>query len=355
MARAFVTPRAQISRRDLIKMGAAGGAIALGGSILAACTGQTSSSSNTAVANAAQGKQLNAGMSNGGLAVDWYAQGKDVAEWWSGQLNTKLTWYDGQLDPVKQNAALMVASNKTWDWFAIAPQQAGTITQPVKQIIGAGTPMFQMISLIGAPTDNLDVIWIEQSSYEMGFQVTTALATAIGSKGNIIITQGPSAFTGAQERTRGFHDALKNFPGVKILAEDFADWDPNKSQALWRSYLNKWGSGQIQAGYFENDQMALAAQQVMQQAGRASEIKIGGADGMPPAIAAVKNGTMVATIRHSSSRMHQLPVILGFLLGHGLVTKSQVPNHLRMDGPVITHDDTLWQDTLTFFEKIFWM
>jgi len=88
-------------------MGMAGGAIAMAANIAAACTGRGIAEAATDAANAlGGGKSLKAAMSNGGLLVDWFAQGKDTATWWCKALNTDLTWYDGQLDPVKQRTAI---------------------------------------------------------------------------------------------------------------------------------------------------------------------------------------------------------------------------------------------------------
>ena len=49
--------------------------------------------------------------------------------------------------------------------------------------------------------------------------------------------------------------------------------------------------------------MALAAYNVMRAKGR-TDIKIGGCDAMPPALAAVADGRMHATVRNPSCRIH---------------------------------------------------
>ena len=50
-------------------------------------------------------KPLKAAFSNAGLQATWCAQGKQAAEWWGKLLNVEVTWFDGQLDAVKQRAA----------------------------------------------------------------------------------------------------------------------------------------------------------------------------------------------------------------------------------------------------------
>src|SRR3954447_13436676 len=49
-------------------------------------------------------KPLKAAFSNAGLQATWCAQGKQAAEWWGKLFNVEVTWFDGQLDAVKQRA-----------------------------------------------------------------------------------------------------------------------------------------------------------------------------------------------------------------------------------------------------------
>jgi ribose transport system substrate-binding protein len=70
-----------------------------------------------------------------------------------------------------------------------------------------------------------------------------------------------------------------------------------KVARIWESLLTKYPK--IDAAFFHNDDMALAAYKVMQAKGR-TETKIGGVDAMPPAIKAVQAGEMYATVRNPS-------------------------------------------------------
>jgi hypothetical protein len=56
--------------------------------------------------------------------------------------------------------------------------------------------------------------------------------------------------------------------------------------------------------------MAFDAPAVMEAADR-KNIKVGGVDGMPDAVRAVKSGRLAATMRHNSCQIPSLPVILG--------------------------------------------
>ena len=121
----------------------------------------------------------------------------------------------------------------------------------------------------------------------MGSAVTQALVTKMGGKGKIIMTQGALGHTGAQGRAKGFEMVVKQYPGIEVLDTQPADWDVSKTARLWETYLTKYP--QIDAAFFHNDDMALAAYNIMKAHNR-TNILIGGVDAMPPAIARSPTG-----------------------------------------------------------------
>ena len=83
-------------------------------------------------------KPLKAAFSNAGLQATWCAQGKPAAEYWGKLFNVEVTWFDGQLDAVKQRAAIDNMASQKWDFVAIQAFGIGTLTQPVQKMIDAG-------------------------------------------------------------------------------------------------------------------------------------------------------------------------------------------------------------------------
>ena len=93
-----------------------------------------------------------------------------------------------------------------------------------------------------------------------------------------------------------------------VLDTQPADWDVTKATRIWDSLLTKYPD--ISAAFFHNDDMALAAQNVMKARGR-DKILVGGVDAMPPAIEAVIDGRMLATVRNPSCRIHGGAIVAG--------------------------------------------
>ncbi|MFZ5672879.1 MAG: sugar ABC transporter substrate-binding protein [Pseudomonadota bacterium] len=315
------------SRRDLLKLASVAGAAGLFAPGLAALAKEAGKSE----------KPLKAAFSNAGLQATWCAQGKQAAEYWGKLFNVEVTWFDGQLDAVKQRAAIDNMASQKWDFVAIQAFGIGTLTAPVKKMIDAGTPVMDMDTLI-APLDTIDVhTFLAPDNEFMGASVTQALVNKLGGKGKIVMTQGALGHTGAQGRAKGFKSVVEKFPEIEVLDEQPADWDVTKVARIWETLLTK--HPQIDAAFFHNDDMALAAHKVMQAKGREG-ILIGGVDAMPPAIAAVSDGRMFATVRNPSCRIHGGAIIAGVAaVVHGTKTGEGIPKHIITDGPVVTKEN----------------
>jgi ribose transport system substrate-binding protein len=282
-------------------------------------------------------KPLKAAFSSIGLQVSWCAQGKQAAEHWGKMFNVDVTWFDGELSDAKQRTAIEDMANQKWDFVSIQPFSIDTLTGPVEKMIKAGVPVIDMDTLI-APLDQIDVhSFLAPDNDFMGAAVTQVLMDQIGGEGTVAMTQGALGHTGAQGRARGFWSVVRKYPKVKVVDSTSADWDVTKVASIWETLLSKFP--EIDAAYFHNDDMALAAYDVMKTHSR-TNIKIGGCDAMPPALQAVTDGRMVATVRNPSCLIHGGAIVAGVAAvvsgeknGTG---PGVIPKHVVMDGPVVT-------------------
>jgi len=328
----------QMGRRGIL------GGAAMGAFLLAACRGPTAGDQPGAAkgGNYPFGKPLKAAFVNAGLANSWPAQGKAATEQWSKWLGVDVTWYDGGLSIDKQRKAVDDMATKMWDFVAIQAFGIDTLVDPVSQMIQKGIPVIQMDTII-AKNDPGVVTFLEPDNVAMAETVTETLFKAIGGTGNVIMTQGALGHSGARKRAEGFRRALARHPNIKLLAEDTAEWDVNKTAKLWEDYLVKFPK--IDAGFFHSDDMGLAASKVIKNAGR--DIKLGSVDAMPEAIEAVKDGRLLVSVRNSSVRIHWGALVLGAMAATG--TKN-IPKYIQIDGPVVTKEIA---DGMAFMEAHF--
>ena len=328
------------NRRDVIRLAAASMVGSLTGGLhaapVAATTGAPIRRSN---------KPLRAAFSNIGLQVSWCAQGKEAAEFWGKLFNVDVTWFDPELSATQQLAAVEEMASRDWDFVAIQAVEIDTLVAPVNRMIDAGIPVIDMDTLI-APLDQISVhTFLAPDNEFMGAVVTEALVNAIGGVGTIIMTQGALGHTGAQGRARGFESVIAQHPDIEVLSTEPADWDQAKVVQLWGSYLDTYRN--ISAAFFHNDDMALAALEVMRARNR-TETLIGGVDAMPPAIRAVVDGSMYATVRNSSCRIHGGAIVAGVEAAlAGKKTPATPPKQIIIDGPIVTQANApglLWME-----------
>ncbi len=69
-----------------------------------------------------------------------------------------------------------------------------------------------------------------------------------------------------------------------------------------------------------------------------TDIKIGGCDAMPPALQAVADGRMHATVRNPSCRIHGGAIVAGVaaVVGGEKTGDGGIPKNVITDGPVVT-------------------
>ena len=317
------------TRRDVFK---AIGATALAGALLA----DAGFDPAMAQALAPSAKPMKAAFSNAGLQASWCAQGKQAAEAWGKIMNVEITWFDGELAATKQRAAIDNMATQKWDFVAIQTFGIGTLTDPIQKMIDAGTPVIAMDTLVAPPGTIAIHTFIAPDNVMMGSSVTTQLMAAIKGEGNVVMTQGALGHSGAQGRAKGFKQVLASYPNVKLINEEPADWDVTKVARIWDSILTQ--NDKIAGAFFHNDDMALAAYNVMKAKGR-TDIVIAGVDAMPPAVNAVLDGTMLATVRNPSCRIHGWSVAAGVAaVQGGEKAGKDIPANILADGPVITKE-----------------
>jgi ABC-type sugar transport system substrate-binding protein len=94
-------------------------------------------------------------------------------------------------------------------------------------------------------------------------------------------------------RSKGFHSLVDNYPGLKMVAQQSADFDRNKAMEVLESILQ--ANPDIDAVFCGNDAMAMGAYQALVAAGKANRVKVFGFDGAEDAVEAIKNGKVEAT------------------------------------------------------------
>jgi ribose transport system substrate-binding protein len=170
----------------------------------------------------------------------------------------------------------------------------------------------------------------------MASSVMSVLVSQMGGAGKIARLGGQAGHTGAQARGQGFLNAVAQFPTIEVVDNQLADWDISQALAITESILNR--NPDLNAVFADNDDMALAARQAIDNFGPDHEILVGGIDSMPFALEAVADGRLSATCRNPSCRIHAWAVIAGaYAATAGLdQAREDIPFFILADGPAVT-------------------
>jgi erythritol transport system substrate-binding protein len=116
----------------------------------------------------------------------------------------------------------------------------------------------------------------------------------VGQKGKYVELFGAPSDNNAATRSNGYRTVLSQYPGLVEVDKEVANWDRtqgyDKMQTMLQSHPDING---VIAG---NDEMALGAITALKQAGKLSQVKVGGFDGSPDAVAAIKAGELQYTV-----------------------------------------------------------
>jgi ribose transport system substrate-binding protein len=121
----------------------------------------------------------------------------------------------------------------------------------------------------------------------------------------VAILQGIITQSTGQARAEGSKKGL-NACGMKVVAEQPADWDTGKAQSVMENIIT--GHPNLKAVFASNDNMALGAVQALKSANMLSKVVVVGFDANPNAAASVLAGEMSATVAQNPKNMGALGV-----------------------------------------------
>lgn len=172
------------------------------------------------------------------------------------------------------------------------PADANGSIGAVKKLVAADIPVF----LVNA---EINQEGLAKSQLVANNAQGAALGAAewvkdVGTSGEYVELTGRPADNNAATRSNGFASVISQYPDLKLVGSEVANWDQkeghDKMQSLLAAHPNIIG---VIAG---NDPMALGAIAALKEAGKMDLIKVGGFDGAPDAAKAITDGTLQYTV-----------------------------------------------------------
>ena len=206
-------------------------------------------------------------------------------------------------DAHKQDQLIDVAiANKA---AAIVLDNAGAdaTVAAIRKAKAAGIPAFLIDREINA--NGIAVSQIVSNNYQGASLGAQEFVRLMEEKGSFIELVGRESDTNAAIRTRGYHDVLDKYDGLKQTGRQSANWSQTEAYQKVETMLQ--ANRNIKGVIAGNDTMALGAAAALKNAGLEKVIVVG-FDGSPDAIASIKAGAIKATVLQPAATISRLAV-----------------------------------------------
>lgn len=207
------------------------------------------------------------------------------------ELGVELIVNDAQRSPERQIQQVESFVARKLDAIILNPCEVEASSPAVDRAKEAGIPIVNVNSETRSAPDAFVGSRDEESArLAMGF-----LADRLGGKGNLVMIQGYMGQAAQLKRDQGAREVLAKHSGLKLLAEQTAEWDRAKAMSLMENWIQSHGEA-INAVFAQNDEMAMGALIALEQAGLKDKVLVAGVDAIADALQAVKAGRLDATV-----------------------------------------------------------
>ncbi len=180
------------------------------------------------------------------------------------------------------------------DAFVFVPVDYKALVPTVQKVTKAGIPLVNF----GNKMSDVDyVTYVGSDDETIGYEISKYLFKALGGKGKIVHIDGVPAAITAQNRKKGFERAVKEYPGIEVLASQPGNYRRLPAVQVFENLMQRFPA--IDGVVCANDDMAVGVVEALEAAGRGGKTKVAGIDAIPDGAAAIDKGRMLASADYS--------------------------------------------------------
>lgn len=231
--------------------------------------------------------------------------------------NVKVIATDGEGSVIKQVAGIEDMLARNIDILLVQAAKAEGLKEELKKVHEQGIPFL----FVGKPIKETDAVtMVSMDNYFIGTQVGKFIVDFLKErysepKGNIVILEGIPGDQTSEDRVGGAREVLKNYPNIKIVAQQPADYRRPQAVNVTQNILQANPPGTIDLIYAANGEMALGVLQAVKDAERLGEMGILGLDGQKEELDAIKAGELTATWQYKPCGTEGLEYAIKILKG----------------------------------------
>ncbi|MFF5402242.1 substrate-binding domain-containing protein [Streptomyces misionensis] len=269
------------------------------------------------------------GLSLSTLNNPFFVQIRSGAQAEAKRLGVDLTVTDAQNDASQQANQLQNFTSSHLGAIIVNPVDSDAAGNSVKAADKANIPVIAVDRGVNKADVNA---LVASDNIAGGEQAAKTIAEKLGGKGKIVILQGQAGTSAARERAQGFANGLKAYPGIKVVAQQPADFDRTKGLDVMSNLLQ--AHPDVQGVIAANDEMALGAIKALgSKAG--TSVPVVGFDGTPDGLKAVKAGTLYASVAQQPTQLGRIAVDNALKATQG----KKVEQMVKVPVKVVTKDN----------------
>ena len=265
---------------------------------LTGCTSEAESAPQEIVQPVGQKtyQTLVVGFSQIGAESEWRtgntASIKETAE----ELGVELLFSDAQQKQENQIKAIRTFIAQQVDVIGVSPIVETGWESVFQEAKDAGIPII-LVDRRADVSEDLYATHLGSDFVEEGRRAARVLVNLLEGQGNIVELVGTVGSAPANDRYVGFREVLEEYPEMKIIASESADFTRAKGKEVMEEFLNQYGD-QIDALYAHNDDSALGAIKAIEAYGLkpGEDIIIVSVDAIRDAFQAMIDGKLNATV-----------------------------------------------------------
>lgn len=164
-------------------------------------------------------------------------------------------------DNVRQTEQINDFVDDGVDMLIVAPNQINTVTPAIEKAYNKGIPVILFDRKTGS---DKYTAFIGADNTKMGYTMGEYIARRLGGKGRVVEIMGLKGSSPAIERHNGFMQAIKRYPGIRLVAIGSGTWLQQSGRKAMDGILDSVG-GDIDFVFAHNDRMALGARQAAER------------------------------------------------------------------------------------------
>lgn len=281
-------------------------------------------------------KKLTVGVSMLSMQNEFIVNVNDEIEKKAKASDVELITVDAERSALKQIEQVESFIAQGVDVIIMNPCEVEASSPAVTKALAANIPIINVNSETTAkPSAFIGSDDVESARIAMKF-----IAEKLGGKGNVLMMHGYMGQAAQIKREQGAREVLKQYPGLKLIAHQTADWDRAKAMSLMENWIQSYG-GTINAVFAQNDEMGMGAVKALTDAGLKNKVVVVSIDAIPDALQAVQKGTLDATVFQNAEQQGAQAIETALKIAKGqpydkeilipfqLVTKENLANFMK--------------------------